>query len=159
MPEKDIKACMFPFVSYSSAQDSFPTILGTSRSGFRSLSIPLFMTMHTILCVATLVGAVYSAPQLINLDAIAQDFPPPDLVKAPINVESNIAPAASTEAIIPLESVSARKRDLEKRDGDCSPYPAGPGPVPSPDTPAAFQSDPDFAACLHKSIATVEQHI
>ena len=107
------------------------------------------MTMHTALLVAALAGVVYSAPQLINLDAIALDFPPPDLVKAPINVESNIPPAASTNAIIPLESTSAKKRDLDKRDGDCSPYPTGSGPVPSPDTPAAFQSNSEFAACLH----------
>ena len=106
------------------------------------------MTMHTALCIAALAGIVYSVPQVINLDAIALDFPPPDLVKAPINVESNIPPVASTHAITPLQSIPAKKRDLEKRDGDCSPYPAGSGPVPSPDTPAAFQSDPDFAVCL-----------
>lgn len=101
--------------------------------------------MRTTLCVAALVGAV--APQLINLDAIALDFSPPELVKAPINVESDIPPTASPNAITPLKSISAKKRDLERRDGDCSPYPAGSGPVPSPDTPAAFQADPDFAVC------------
>ena len=149
MSEKDIKACFCSFVSYSSVQDSFPRSLGTSRRSFRGLPLPCPMTMHTALLVAALAGAAYSAPQLINLDTIALDFPPPDLVKAPINVESNIPPAASTNAIIPLESISAKKRDLDKRDGDCSPYPAGSGPVPSPDTPAAFQSNSEFAARSH----------
>lgn len=106
--------------------------------------------MHAALCIAALAGVAYSAPQLINLDAIAEDFAPPVLVKAPVNVVSNVPAPSIPVAILPLQSASAKKRDLqvEKRDGDCSPYPAGSGPVPSPDTPAAFQSDPDFAVCL-----------
>ena len=88
-------------------------------------------------------------PQSIDLDAIALDFAPPELVKAPVNVESDIPEPSTPDAITPLQSVSAEKRDLvAKRDGDCSPYPAGSGPVPSPDTPSAFQSDTDFAVRL-----------
>lgn len=111
--------------------------------------------MHTALCVAALAGVAYSLPQLINLDKIALDFPKPVLVEAPVNVVSNLPEPSTPVAILPLQSVSAKKRDLavEKRDGDCSPYPAGSGPVPSPDTPAAFQSDPDFAVCLCHRIA------
>lgn len=107
--------------------------------------------MHTALCIAALAGIAYSAPQLINLDEIALDFAPPDLVKAPVNVVSNIPASSTAAAIIPLQSAPAKKRalEVEKRDGDCSPYPAGSGPVPTPDTPAAFQSDPDFAVCLY----------
>lgn len=106
--------------------------------------------MHTALCIAALAGLAYSAPQLINLDEIALDFAKPVLVKAPVNVVSNIPAPSIAPTILPLLSTSAKKRDLEveKRDGDCSPYPAGSGPVPSPDTPAAFQSDPDFAVRL-----------
>ena len=115
--------------------------------------------MHTALCIAALAGLAYSAPQLINLDEIALDFAAPVLVKAPVNVEVNIPATSTAAAIIPLQSTSAKKRDLqvEKRDGDCSPYPAGYGPVPTPDTPAAFQSDPDFAVGLCYPIALVEQ--
>ncbi|CAD6581526.1 MAG: hypothetical protein ASARMPRED_000637 [Alectoria sarmentosa] len=103
--------------------------------------------MHTALCIAALAGLAYSAPQLINLDEIALDFAAPVLVKAPVNVQVNIPAMSTAAAILPLQSSSAKKRDLqvEKRDGDCSPYPAGSGPVPTPDTPAAFQSDSDFA--------------
>lgn len=104
-----------------------------------------------MLCLAALATVAYSAPrpQFINLDAIALDFAPPELVKAPINVESDIPAASTPDAITPLQSASAKKRDLvEKRDGDCSPYPAGSGPVPSPDTPSAFQSDAGFAVRL-----------
>ena len=105
--------------------------------------------MHAALCIAALAGVAYSAPQLMDLDAIAKD-PAPVLVKAPVNVVSNVPASSTPAAILPLQSVFAKKRDLqvEKRDGDCSPYPAGSGPVPSPDTPAAFKSDPDFAVCL-----------
>lgn len=105
--------------------------------------------MHTTLCIAALVGLAYSAPQMIPLDSIA-DYPAPELVKAPLNVETDIPPDVPADAIVPLQTTPAKKRDLEveKRDGDCSPYPAGSGPVPSPDTPEAFQADPDFAVCL-----------
>ena len=106
--------------------------------------------MHTAVVLAALASVAHAAPrpQLINLDEIALDFSPPELVKAPINVESDIPAPSATDAITPLQSVSAKERGLvEKRDGDCSPYPAGSGPVPSPDTPSAFQSDGDFAVC------------
>lgn len=86
----------------------------------------------------------------MNLDAISEE-PAPVLVKPPVNVVQDTPPDVAAEAIVPLESVAAKKRDLSnlgKRDGDCSPYPAGSGPVPSPDTPEAFQSDPDFAVCF-----------
>ncbi len=109
-------------------------------------SLHIFVAMHTALYLAALASVAYS--QLINLDAIAQDFAPPELVKAPLNVESDIPPTSTPNAITPLQSVSAKKRDVvEKRDGDCTPYPAGSGPVPSPDTPSAFLSDQDFAVC------------
>lgn len=103
--------------------------------------------MHTAFYIAALAGVVYSAPQLINLEEIAADFPSPVLVAAPINVVSNIPASSVAPEIVPLQSASAKKRNLEveKRDGDCSPYPTGSGPVPTPDTPAAFQADPDFA--------------
>ena len=112
--------------------------------------------MHTATVLAVLASVAHAAPrpQLMNLDAIALDFAPPELVKAPINVESDIPASSAADAITPLQSVSAKKRGLvEKRDGDCSPYPAGSGPVPSPDTPSAFQSDGDFAVCLCSQIA------
>lgn len=105
--------------------------------------------MHTALYIAALAGVAQSLPQLINLDKIEADYPKPVFVKAPVNVASNLPAPSTPVAILPLQSVSAKKRDLavEKRDGDCSPYPVGSGPVPTPDTPSAFQSDPDFAVC------------
>ena len=105
--------------------------------------------MHTALCIAALAGIAYSAPQLIDLDGVAK-YEPPQLVKAPLNVESNIPASSAPAPIVPIATEAAKKRDLEleKRDGDCSPYPTGSGPVPTPDTPEAFQSDPDFAVRL-----------
>ena len=107
--------------------------------------------MRSALCIAALAGVAYSAPQDIPVSQIAENFPPPQLVKAPVNVVSNVPPSSTPDAIIPIPTVETKKKrslELEKRDGDCSPYPAGSGPVPSPDTPEAFQSDPDFAVCL-----------
>ena len=126
-----------------------PLVLQTTVKAYTRFLL-FSVTMRTALYLATLVSVAYSAPQLINLDAIAQDFPAPELVKAPINVVSDDPPDVASDPISPLQSVSAKKRDLvvEKRDGDCSPYPAGSGPVPSPDTPSAFLADPDFAVCL-----------
>ena len=147
---KGIKICMFPLISHSSAflSQAFQH-LHRSRASFLQSSYSS-VTMRTTLCIAALAGVAYSAPQLINLDEIAADFAPPVLVKAPVNVVSNIPASSTPDAVIPLQSASAKKRDLkvEKRDGDCSPYPAGSGPVPTPDTPDAFQSDPDFAVRL-----------
>ena len=114
----------------------------------------LSVTMHTALVLAALATVAYSAPkpQLINLDAIALDYAPPELVKAPINVESDIPKPSTPDAITPLQSVSEKRDLVAKRDGDCSPYPTGSGPVPSPDTPSAFQSDADFAVCRYRRI-------
>ena len=107
--------------------------------------------MRAALCLAALAGVAYSAPQLIDLQEIDDDYPDPQLVKAPLNVESNIPPSSAPAPIVPLATVAAdEKRDLglEKRDGDCKPYPTGSGPVPTPDTAEAFQSDTDFAVRL-----------
>lgn len=96
--------------------------------------------------LATLSSALPS-PQLINLNAIAQE-PAPVLVKAPVNVVSDIPPdvtAAPIEALTSTNPSSKRDLAVDKRDGDCSPYAPGSGPVPSPDTVEAFQSFPAFA--------------
>ena len=140
----------------------FPLLL---HPAFKACTHPFYssVTMHTAILLAALASVAYSAPkpQTINLDAIALDFAPPELVTAPVNVESDIPEPSAPDAITPLQSVSAKKRDLvekrdlvAKRDGDCSPYPTGSGPVPSPDTPSAFQSDADFAVCLCRMILT-----
>ena len=99
--------------------------------------------MRFALCFVALASVTSS--QLIDLDAIALDFDPPELVKAPINIESDTPAVSTSDAIIPLKSTSEKRDLVDKRDGDCSPYQAGSGPVPTPDTPDAFLSDPDFA--------------
>ena len=101
--------------------------------------------MRFAICFVALASVASS--QLINLDAIALDFDPPELVKAPINVESDTPAVSISDTITPLTSTSQKRDLVDKRDGDCSPYQAGSGPVPTPDTPDAFLSDPDFAVC------------
>lgn len=96
--------------------------------------------MYRTLCVAALASLACSAPQAIDLDEIAVSFPPPELGKAPFDVVSDIPPTATPAAIVHIPTGSAD----ERRDAACSPYP-GTGSVPSPDTPDAFHSFPEFA--------------
>ena len=106
--------------------------------------------MHRHLAVAILafVGLPYSVSQLMDLDAIAA-APDPVLVTPPIDVTENIPAEVSAAPIEPITTDSPskikRSRALVKRDGDCSPQPSGSGPVPSPDTPDAFEAYPTFA--------------
>ena len=63
-------------------------------------------------------------------------------------VSYNPTAAASSIAAQISSGGSPSKRDapaLEKRQSACSPLPTGSGPVPSPDTPDAFEADPFFA--------------
>ena len=107
--------------------------------------------MYTSVVLAAL-GALASAlpsPQLIDLVAIAA-FPDSVRVTAPIDIVTDVVASIPAAPIKPLTStVASLKRGLavEKRDGDCSPYPTGSGPVPSPDTVDAFESFPTFAVC------------
>ena len=123
------------------------------RSAFKACihSLHSLAAMRSALCLVALTSVVSS--QLINLDDIALDFAPPELVKAPINVESDTPAVSTSDAITPLNSTSVKRDLVDKRDGDCSPYQAGSGPVPTPDTPDAFLSDSDFAVCpFHREL-------
>lgn len=96
--------------------------------------------------LAALTSALPS-PQLIDLVAIGK-YPDSVHVTAPIDIVTDVAATVLAAPIRPLTSIiSSSKRDLtvEKRDGDCSPYPTGSGPVPAPDTVGAFESFPTFA--------------
>ena len=105
--------------------------------------------MYTLLilaAVATFTSALPS-PQLIDLVAIGQ-YPDSVRVTAPVGVVSDVVapvPAAPIEPLTSVVSTSKRDFTVEKRDGDCMPYPPGSGPVPSPDTVDAFESFPTFA--------------
>lgn len=104
-------------------------------------------TPFVLAALAVLTSALPS-PQLIDLVAIG-NYPDSVRVTAPIDKEVDVAASVPAAPIKPLTSIgSSSKRDLtvEKRDGDCSPYPTGSGPVPSPDTVDAFASFPTFAA-------------
>lgn len=81
--------------------------------------------MYRALCVAALAGLACSALQAIDLDEIAIDFSPPELVRAPFDVISDIPPMANPAAIVPVPTGSANG----KRVAACSPS-SGTGPVP-----------------------------
>ena len=96
--------------------------------------------------LSALISALPS-PQLIDLVAIGK-YPDSVRVTAPIDITTDVVAPVPASPIKPLTSIiSSSKRHLavEKRDGDCSPYPTGSGPVPSPDTVDAFESFPTFA--------------
>ncbi|KAL8674828.1 MAG: hypothetical protein Q9168_000809 [Polycauliona sp. 1 TL-2023] len=82
--------------------------------------------------VAIVAAAPAPSPQLIDLAAV-DAAPDPVFVSAPLDVASD---------------TPHKKRELNllKRDGDCAPQPAGSGPVSTPDTAAAFESNPDLQA-------------
>lgn len=102
-----------------------------------------------ILAALAALTSALPSPQLIDLVAI-EEYPSSVRVTAPIDVVDDVVPSVAAAPIQPLTSIiSYSKRDLtiEKRDGDCSPYPTGSGPVPSPDTVAAFEAFPTFSVC------------
>ncbi|MCJ1404934.1 hypothetical protein MMC11_008160 [Xylographa trunciseda] len=89
-------------------------------------------------------------PQEIDLDGVAAAADPV-IITPPYDVASNLPSILTTTSVAPIatDGPDSRKRSdivVEKRDGTCAPLPTGSGPVPSPDTVAAFQSDPDLQA-------------
>ena len=107
--------------------------------------------MHTSFILATLVALTSARPSPQNIDLAAiKQYPDAVRVTPPVDVVTDVVGPAPAAPITPLTSIiPSSKRDLavEKRDqyGDCSPYPPGSGPVPSPDTVEAFESFPPFA--------------
>ncbi|KAL8973017.1 MAG: hypothetical protein Q9183_000224 [Haloplaca sp. 2 TL-2023] len=73
--------------------------------------------------VAVVAAAPAPSPQLIDLAAV-EAAPDPVLVSAPLVVNSD--------------------SPLRKRDETCAPQPAGSGPVPDPDTAAAFRASQEL---------------
>ena len=106
-----------------------------------------------------LIGTAFALPrpQDIDLDGVAA-AEPPVIVTPPYDVAVNTPAVLTTTsaAPIPTDDLDSRKRRdiaVEKRDGTCAAQPAGSGPVPSPDTVAAFQTDPDLQVCVHMVLA------
>ena len=109
------------------------------------------MYIPFILAALVTLTSALPSPQLIDLVAIGE-YPDSVRVTAPINVVTDIAasvPAAPIEPLTSLIPYLRRELAVEKRDGDCSPYLIGSGPVPSPDTVDAFESFPTFAVLPH----------
>ena len=123
---------------------------------FRSTSFKLHQReMRLSILTLGIVGSALALPhpQDIDLDAVAA-AEPPVIVTPPYDVASNIPSVLTTTSVAPIatDGPESRKRSdtaVEKRDGTCAAQPAGHGPVPSPDTAAAFQSDPDLQVGIH----------
>ena len=103
--------------------------------------------MLSTVLVAAFVGITTAipTPQGIEIPA-AVAAADPVLFTAPLDVEINVPKAVAPAPIAPIITASKVKRGGApvKRDGSCATQPAGSGPVPSPDTVAAFQSDPNL---------------
>ena len=93
------------------------------------------------------IAAAAPSPQGIEIPSavLAAD---PVLFTPPFDVASNVPKPVATAPLEPISTPGTKiKRDaLVERDGSCAPQPSGSGPVPTPDTPAAFESDPDLQA-------------
>ena len=108
--------------------------------------------MLSALLVAALAGisSAIPAPQGIEIPA-AVAAADPVLYTVPLDVDSNVPQAVAPAPVEPITTGAAKvKRDASpvKRDGTCATQPTGSGPVPSPDTVAAFQADPDLQVCF-----------
>lgn len=89
------------------------------------------LTMRSACVISALVAIAAAAPaptpQLIDI-TIVDAAPDPVMVSAPFVVTTD-------------KALEKRDAFMLKRDGDCAPQPAGSGPVPTPDTDAAFLAD------------------
>jgi hypothetical protein len=119
--------------------------------------------MRTAFLALGLLGSALAiprpAPQDIDLDGVlaAGD---PEFITPPVDVVSNTPTVLTTTSVAPIAAATSAaasdtpdKRDLEKRDGDCSTQPTGSGPVPVPDTVSAFLALPTFAVSQSSQLA------
>jgi len=106
------------------------------------------MYRHVTVAALAFVSLPFAASQLIDLDAITT-APDPVLMTPPVDVTKNIPADVPAPPIVPLTSdvpsKIKRSSPLFERDGNCAPQPKGSGPVPTPDTPDAFEAVPTFA--------------
>lgn len=106
--------------------------------------------MRSTIMFAALTGIAAAAPQAIDYAGVDAK-PDPVFVSAPLDVVSNIPEAVNPPPITPITSPASKAKravSLTKRDGNCSPQPAGAGPVPSPDTADAFLADSGLSVHL-----------
>ncbi|KAL8903155.1 MAG: hypothetical protein Q9171_007497 [Xanthocarpia ochracea] len=110
--------------------------------------------MRSTCLVAALAGLAYAAPrpQSINFEELdaaevpAVTGPAPEALVEPVTYSEQVAKAEAA-AEVTEELSSPAKRGLVARgvNDPCSPQPAGSGPVPTPDTAAAFLAFPEFS--------------
>ena len=111
--------------------------------------------MRYSLIFSTLAGLAVAIPQKIDIAGV-DAAPDPVFVAAPLDVISDQPSPAPTKPVEPITSkVSKRGLQVQRRDGNCAPQQPGPGPVPTPDTPAAFTAYADFKVRDPDSIAEV----
>jgi hypothetical protein len=115
--------------------------------------------MHFLLCAPVLAGLALAAPrpQEIDLGGVASASPPA-FVTPPVDVVSDTATLLPTPTIVPITSdapnTQKQSNRAVKRDGNCATQPPGSGPVPVPDTPSAFLSDPDLQVSSFVRVVT-----
>lgn len=85
---------------------------------------------------ALTVASPHPRPQFLDL----ADVIPPSEVAPPVKIPMGLGAVSD---VLPVGDV------ISKRDGDCSPQPAGSGPKPAQDTPSAFTSDTDFSTAAN----------
>ena len=103
------------------------------------------MRQSAVFFALAVLAAATPVPQLLDLATIiAPDEVAPN-VTIPIGKGATSQVVTYVAPVLPSVAPAPSGTSLAKRDGDCSPQPAGSGPVPDPDTDTAFLADSDLA--------------
>jgi hypothetical protein len=113
--------------------------------------------MRSALILSALAAVTFAIPRPQDIDyAPTDDVPDPDPLGP--DYSSTIEPvdydpvAAVASAVAAVDEAPPSPSPYEKRSGTCEPQPPGSGPVPVPDTPAAFLADGDFTSYANSAV-------
>ena len=103
------------------------------------------MRQSAVFAALAALAAATPVPQLLDLAAI---IPPEEVapnVTIPMGKGATSQVVTYVAPVLPSKAPAPSGTPLAKRDGDCSPQPAGSGPTASPDTDAGFLAFQPFA--------------
>jgi hypothetical protein len=125
--------------------DIFPFIFLVVFEPFTSLIAAMYAA--TLLLGLAVVGNASPMPQEISYAAVASPIPSPTISVGVASQVVTYNPKAAASQVSAALSSSHLPQKINKRtNGNCAVQPVGAGPVPTPDTPAAFEAYQPFAA-------------
>ena len=113
--------------------------------------------MRSALILSAFVAVAFAIPRPQDMEyAPSDDLPAPDKLgpdySSTVEIVDYNPAAATASAVAAVEEAPPSSTPYEKRSGACEPQSAGHGPVPVPDTPAAFLADGDFATAAESAV-------